>query len=285
MQTIESFLPHFKQNNTLPIRLISPGFGHLPPEVADRYGLTHRKSYYFFLFMLEGLSHHSVDLQEFDVGSNELLFILPHQIHQLPSSRHGTDYFKLGFEDPCLALLPRQYPFLINPLDKQKIAFPASAAARLKSIFGLLRDLLREMDSAPELILAQLNSLLTEINAVYFAAEKTPANDKLTPYIRFKRLVENNLTEHLSIQAIAEQLALNPNSLYHLVKHYSGLSPKEFITSRLMLEAKRRLYYTESSSIKELAYDLGFNDPEYFSRLFKKNTGQTIARFVQDLSG
>jgi AraC-like DNA-binding protein len=60
------------------------------------------------------------------------------------------------------------------------------------------------------------------------------------------------------------------------------LSPKEFITNRLILEAKRRLYYQEGS-IKELAYDLGFNDPEYFSRLFKKVTGQTISMFVQDL--
>ncbi len=52
-----------------------------------------------------------------------------------------------------------------------------------------------------------------------------------------------------------------------------------------MLEAKRRLYYSEDPSIKELAYELGFNDPEYFSRLFKKETGKTIATFVQDLSG
>ncbi|MEJ0057659.1 MAG: helix-turn-helix domain-containing protein [Bacteroidota bacterium] len=73
--------------------------------------------------------------------------------------------------------------------------------------------------------------------------------------------------------------------MYSIVKHYSGLSPKEFITNRLMLEAKRRLYYSEDPSIKELAYELGFNDPEYFSRLFKKETGKTIATFVQDLSG
>jgi AraC family transcriptional activator of pobA len=62
------------------------------------------------------------------------------------------------------------------------------------------------------------------------------------------------------------------------------LSPKEFITNRLILEAKRRMYYSESS-IKELAYDLGFNDPEYFSRLFKRVTGKSISMFVQDLSG
>ena len=115
--------------------------------------------------------------------------------------------------------------------------------------------------------------------------EKRPANDKLSAFIRFKLLIENNLTEHPSIIEIAEELALNPNSLYNMVKQYSGLSPKEFITNRLILEAKRRLYYNKQSSIKELAYELGFNDPEYFSRLFKKVTGQTIGVFVQDLSG
>lgn len=141
------------------------------------------------------------------------------------------------------------------------------------------------MDTSPELILAHLNSLLTEINAAYFSADKKPADDRLSKYIRFKLFVEDNLTDHPTIQHIAEKLSLNTNSLYSIVKHYSGLSPKEFITNRLILEAERRLYYAESSSIKELAYGLGFNDPEYFSRLFKKVTGKTITLFVQDLSG
>lgn len=284
MQNIESFLHLFKQNNKLPIRLISPTFGHLPPEIADIYGLTHRKPHYFLIFMLEGLTHHGVDLQQFDIKNNELLFILPHQIHRLPATKQGTDYFKLGFDENCLSLLPKQYPFLINPFNNQKIQFTPSAATRLKSIFEILRELLSAMDTDPELILAHLNSLLTEINATYFLTDKSPADDKLSKYIRFKLFVENNLTDHTTVNDIAEKLAVNTNSLYNIVKHYSGLSPKEFITNRLILEAKRRLYYSESS-IKELAYDLGFNDPEYFSRLFKKVTGKTITMFVQDLSG
>jgi AraC-like DNA-binding protein len=285
MQSIESILYLFTQNNKLSIRLISPNFGHLAPEIVHGYGLTHRKPHYFLFFMLEGLAHHGVDLEQFDINKNELLFILPHQIHQLPSTKQGTDYFKLGFDENCLSLLPKQYPFLINPYNRQKIQFTPSAAARLKSIFEILRELLSTMDTNPELILAHLNSLLTEINAAYFFTGKKPADDKLSKYIHFKLFVENNLTDHPTVIDIAEKLALNTNSLYNIVKHFSGLSPKEFITNRLILEAKRRLYYAESSSIKELAYELGFNDPEYFSRLFKKVTGKTISVFVQDLSG
>ncbi|QDK77797.1 helix-turn-helix domain-containing protein [Spirosoma sp. KCTC 42546] len=284
MQASESFFNLYKQNHKLSIRLISPTFGHLPPEIADQYGLTQRKPYYFFLFMREGRTQHGVDLQQFDINNNELLFILPHQIHRLPVTNKGTDYFKLGFDENCLALLPKQYPFLINPFNNQKIQFTSSAAARLNSIFDILLDLLSAVDTDPELILAHLNSLLTEINTAYFSTAKSPADDKLSQYIRFKLFVENNLTDHTTVHEIAKKLALNTNSLYSIVKHYSGLSPKEFITNRLILEAKRRLYYAESS-IKELAYDLGFNDPDYFSRLFKKVTGQTIATFIQDLSG
>ncbi|MGS2738999.1 helix-turn-helix domain-containing protein [Sinomicrobium sp. M5D2P17] len=285
MQNIESLLSLYAQNHKLPIRLISPVFGHLPPEIVGTYGLTHRKPHYFFLFMLEGRNRHGVDLQQFEINNNELLFILPHQIHQLPATKQGTDYFKLGFDEECLSLLPKQYPFLINPFNNQKIRFASSAAARLKSIFGVLRELLKTKDTDPELILAHLNSLLTEINAAYFSSDRNPADDKLSKYISFKLFVENNLTDHPTIKDIAEKLALNTGGLYGIVKYYSGLSPKEFITNRLILEAKRRLYYSESSSIKELAYDLGFNDPEYFSRLFKKVTGKTISMFVQDLSG
>ncbi len=80
-------------------------------------------------------------------------------------------------------------------------------------------------------------------------------------YIRFKLLVENNFNHHTTVNEMAEKLVVNTNSLYSIVKYYSGLSPKEFITNRLILEAKRRLYYSESASVKELAYDLGYNDP------------------------
>ncbi|GAB3774300.1 hypothetical protein GCM10028818_16960 [Spirosoma horti] len=284
MRTIDSLLTLNRQNNKLAIRIISPTFGHLPPDIAQQYGLTHRKPYYFFLFMLDGHTQHGVDLQQFDIRANELLFILPHQIHRLPATKEGTDYVKLGFDETCLSRLPKQYPFLVNPFNKQKIQFTIPAATRVKSIFQLLLSLLSEVDADSELILAHLNSLLTEINTAYFSTDKYPVDDKLSKYIRFKLLVEDNLTDHTTIQNIAQKLTLNTNSLYTIVKHYSGLSPKEFITNRLILEAKRRLYYAESS-IKELAYDLGFNDPDYFSRLFKKVTGQTIATFVQDLSG
>lgn len=277
-------MQHLSQNNKLPIRIVSPDFGHLSEEVAAKTGFTQRLPYYFFLFIVEGNSQYSVDMEKFNVGKNELLFSLPHQIQQWPASSHGNDYYKLAFDEECLSGLPRQYPFLLNPLNQQKIGFSAAAAIRLKAIFKIILDLLSSVDTDPELILAHLNSLLTEINTAYFAADKKLSNDKLTKFISFKVFVENNLTDQPTIKEIAEELAVSTDSLYQIVKQHSGLSPKEFLINRLILEARRRIHYGERSSVKELAFELGFNDPDYFSRLFKKVTGKTVAESFPDLS-
>jgi AraC family transcriptional activator of pobA len=285
MQTIAPFLQYIRQNNKLPIRIVSPDFGHLTAEEAANFIVPHRSPYYFFMFMLDGHSCHQIDLKQYEVTGNELVFVTPHQVHKQEVIGKGGKFVKLGFDESCLFLLLKQYPFLIDPLNYQKVSFAPAAALRVKAIFAILLDLLRHWDTAPELILAHLNSLLTEINTAYFLTPTAPARNKLARYIDFKTLVEKQLTEQPSVRQIAEELGINLNGLYKLVKQHSGLSPKEYITKRLILEAGRRLYHTKDLSIKELAFELGFNDPEYFSRLFKKVTGQTIPQFSQDLSG
>ncbi|OGX90034.1 helix-turn-helix domain-containing protein [Hymenobacter coccineus] len=280
MASSDSLFRALSQHQNLPIRLVAPGFGHVSPEAAAPYAATHRLSYYFFFFLWEGAAELKVDLETFAVAPQELVFALPHQVRQVPAPTPGNGYYKLGLQQACLARLPRHYPFLLNPLNQQKIRFTAPAAARVSAIFGLLTGLLRTPDAHPELILVQLHSLFTEIDVAYFAAAEKPADERLTKYLQFGVFVEDNLTEHPTVGQIAAELAVSPDSLCQLVKHYAGLSPKEFITNRLMLEAQRRLYYGEWTSVKELAFELGFHDPAYFSRLFKKVTGQTAATFL-----
>ncbi|MBN8784406.1 MAG: helix-turn-helix transcriptional regulator [Terrimonas ferruginea] len=285
MQQTASFLYQLRQNDKLPIRIVSPDYGHLTPTEAANYVIPQHAQHYLLLFMLDGRSRHRVDLQQYEAATDELIFTMPHQVHEQPVFETSADFIKLGFDESCLSLLPKQYPFLINPLNYQKVSFEPAAALRLKAVFAILLDLLKRWQTEPELILAHLNSLLTEINTAYFKAQHTLPDGKLSRFIAFKFLVEHNLTNLPTINAIAQQLGINTNGLYQLVKSHSGLSPKEFINGRLILEARRRICYEERSSVKDLAYGLGFNDPEYFSRLFKKLTGQTIAQFSKDLSG
>lgn len=209
---------------------------------------------------------------------------MPNQIFTPPVKPDNLTYYKVLFDENTLSLLPQPFSFLVNPLNTQTIIFEHPARERVRKVFEILHQILH-VDKRPtdiEIILAYLNSLLAELNGAYFknAAPTNMLNANLSKFIEFKLVVETHLTEQPSVNAIAEKLALTTNSLYRLVKEYAGVSPKDFFTNRLMIEARRKLQYS-NLSVKELAYDLGFNDPDYFSRFFKKCTGKSVSEFLE----
>lgn len=258
----------------------------LPDDLLQQLLQPHRLSFYCFAYIDKGSATYTADMKDITISDGELVFGLPNQIFVNPPKDKASLDYKVGFDENTLALLPQSYPFLMNPLNTNKIKFDADARERVKAIFGILFQLLHSpgKPTNTDIILAHLNSLLTEFNSAYFADEQPDAisNPKLSKYIAFKLAVEANLTEQHDVHTIAEKLAMTTSSLYGIVKDFSGLSPKEWITSRLILEAQRKLQYSHLS-VKELAYELGFNDPHYFSRLFKKTTGKSVSTFLAEL--
>jgi len=290
MQETKGLLDDIKQHDKLTIRVSSNADVSLPPEALEKLVKTHRKAFYFFLFMMKGNSTHKIDLHEQTVSDGQLLFVLPNQIHTLPQRKDGDEYYKISFDENCLSLLPQQFSFLINPLNTQVVSFDDASKQRVKSLFEILNQLLHSDNDQKNttIILAHLNSVLTEFDIAYFKSvtKENAQSNKIQKYIEFKVAVETHLTEQHSINTIADNLSVTTNNLYNIVKEFSGVSPKEFITNRLMLEAQRKLHYS-TLSVKELAYELGFNDPDYFSRLFKKATGKSVSNYlanIQDLS-
>jgi AraC-like DNA-binding protein len=74
-----------------------------------------------------------------------------------------------------------------------------------------------------------------------------------------------------------------PKTLSHKFKNLNLDSPNQFIINRILLEAKRLLFYTDKP-VKEIAYDLGYEDPAYFNRLFTHKTGSTPTNFKKNYS-
>lgn len=82
-----------------------------------------------------------------------------------------------------------------------------------------------------------------------------------------------------TVKYIAEKLNLSSNYLSDLLKKETGLSALEHIHKAIIMEAKRRLLLPDNS-ISTVSYDLGFEYPQYFTRLFKKETGMTPREFI-----
>ena len=287
MQDTTGLLDRIKHHNKLPITVNENCSVPLPNDVLQQLFQPHRLSFYYFVFMYQGSTTCSVDLEEISVSDGQLVFGLPDQIFNNVLHNPDDQHYALAFDENTLAQLPHSYPFLVNPFNSNKITFDAAARERVKGVVATLFQLLHApgMQRNAAIILAYLNTLLTELNSAYFEqhnSEDTFSNPKLSKYVAFKLAVETHLTEQHDVHTIAEKLAMTTSTLYGIVKEFSGVSPKEWMTNRLILEAQRKLRYSQLSA-KELAYELGFSDPNYFSRLFKKSTGKSVSEFLADL--
>ncbi|QMW03184.1 helix-turn-helix domain-containing protein [Spirosoma foliorum] len=286
MQETTGLLDRLKHHEKLTITVNENCLIELPEEALQKLLQPHKLSYYYFVFMDQGTETVQTDLQDIAISDSQLVFGLPNQIFAHETSKKKNQHYKIGFDENTLKLLPHSYPFLVNPLNSNVITFDPEAKERVKAILSILFQLLHSSRKPikADIILAHLNTLLTEFNSAYFEKGHYEAwvNPKIEKYIEFKLAVETELTEQQTVDFIAKKLGMTTSSLYAVVKEYSGVSPKEWITNRLIQEAQRQLQYT-SVSVKELAYALGFNDPSYFSRLFKKRTGKSVTEFVTGL--
>ena len=94
----------------------------------------------------------------------------------------------------------------------------------------------------------------------------------------FRQLVEAHYAEHWPVETYAAALNLTASRLNRLSRKLSGQTAFALTQERLLLEARRKLIYT-ATPVSQLAYELGFSDPAYFCRFFKKLAGQAPSTF------
>jgi AraC-like DNA-binding protein len=94
----------------------------------------------------------------------------------------------------------------------------------------------------------------------------------------FLMLLESNYLTVRNTDFYAGKLGISSKRLNQILKDKLDKTGMQLIHDRIILESKRLIIHSEST-IKEIAYDLGFSDRPYFSRFFKKQTGQTPDEF------
>ena len=88
----------------------------------------------------------------------------------------------------------------------------------------------------------------------------------------FRELIERDFRKNRSVADYASALNVSESRLRNACLGVTEQSPMQMVHTRILLEAKRELVYT-STSISEIAYALGFDDPAYFTRFFSQRTG------------
>jgi AraC-like DNA-binding protein len=135
-----------------------------------------------------------------------------------------------------------------------------------------------------ELIIAQIELLLIYSDRFYERQFFTRKNQVMNCYINLKILAKyfenGNLIENgiPTVKCIAEQMNISPNYLGTLLRLHTLQNTQQHIQNKLIDSAKERLS-TTSLSVSEIAYELGFEHPQSFSKLFKQKTNQSPGEF------
>ncbi|HMI01798.1 MAG TPA: helix-turn-helix domain-containing protein [Pedobacter sp.] len=121
------------------------------------------------------------------------------------------------------------------------------------------------------MLLKRLIITVTQLAKSEYIPDQRQNNERFNMIRKFNLLVEGNFHNEHSVNFYAQKLNKSPKTLSNLFALFNQKSPIQMIQERIIIEAKRLLYYTDKS-VKEITYELGFEDPAYFCNFFKRHT-------------
>ena len=252
----------------------------------------HRHGYYTVLIVNKANGLHKIDFNTYELKDKQVFFVAPGQVHQV-IEREQSIGFAMTFSNHFLVenSIPLSFIESLNlfqnygqspPILPNKEQFEAIESLA-KQIFELhISDQNMKclsIGSLLKLLLIACNNICC-VNPIEMDVDST--GDTL---IRaFKKAVEKDYKKDHSNTYYANGLYITPDYLNRTVKARTGTTAKDYIQSRIITEAKRLLYFTNLTS-KEIAYELGFNEPANFSAFFKKHTQLSPSNFKKSEFG
>lgn len=244
------------------------------------------------IWIKDGMSRYHIDFSTYDIDTESIFFLTPGQVFKVESEAiklgyrlaFSQDFYCVetqGKETACNGVLFNniyEVPF-INPNQSEK--------SELEAIILKMFDEFKHPGVAhKEMLNTYLKLFLIVATRIKLRQQEIKRSGKDVPdpnlVYEFSQLVEKNFRKYHSVSEYANLLNISPKTLSKQLNKLKGKSPSDFIKERLILEAKRDLNYS-NLSVKEIAYQLGFDDPAYFIRFFKKSTNYSPNHYKEQL--
>lgn len=242
---------------------------------------------YSIYWIQEGKGTYNIDFKKYEFEDNVLFFLSPGQIFTVDSEQIKKAY-KLSFVRDFYCIQTHDQEVACNGVLFNNIyetPFVKPCAKDTDKLNFIIESLIDEFQQEATAQYDMLQSYLKQfiINAVRVKKEnhiiKTDTETRL--FKDFSTLVEQNFKKLHSVTDYANRLGVSPKSITKNFQKIGSKTPSEFIKNRILLEAKRMLIYTDFT-VKEIAFDLGFNDPAYFTRFFTKAISKSPLQFKKE---
>jgi len=248
-------------------------------------------SFYKITFITKNKGRLKYGRNYYDYDEGSMLFLAPDQLVG------STDY---NSETYCYILLIHPDFLLGHPIARkikqygyfsyasnEALHLSESERAIIQSVYSIMEQELnsRVDEFSQEVVIAQLELLLNYVNRFYkrqFITRKVVNNDILQ---RTESILEDYLNDQLSlkyglpsVQYVADQLKISSGYLSDLLRSLIGQNAQQYIRNKIIEKAKERLTNTVLT-VAEIAYELGFEHPQSFSKMFRVRTGLSPLEF------
>ncbi|MEU1018394.1 AraC family transcriptional regulator [Streptomyces sp. NPDC005898] len=246
----------------------------------SRASFPHRHTFHEIVHVTGGTGRHVVDLAGFALRPPHLCFICPGQVHHWEGVS-GLRGRVILFTDDFLVDHPADRDTLRELGRRSWLELPGEAADRVARLVAELDDEYRTGADGFQGVLRALLHILV-VRAARLPAQRPasppPPSRPGSVAARFADLLGTPEGAPPSVRTCAEHLGVSVSYLSEAVKASTGRTPGELIRQARVHEAKRLLLRTELS-VRQIAGRVGFGDPAYFCRFFRRETGASPGDF------
>ena len=235
--------------------------------------------YYRIYWIEEGYGEYRIDFKSFTIENAGLFFLSPGQVLQVDAEKVKSGY-QISFDKEFYCVETHGKEIACNGVlfnNVHRATMISLQAADAPMFWQLIQNMMNELQNPGqahrEILETYLRMFLIEalrkLDRNQQQVEDKEENKLVADFIA---LVEKHHAQKHGVAEYAQMLAIAPKSLTKRLQAEGYPTPTQVIRDRIVLQAKRDLRYTDKS-VKEIAFDLGFDDPAYFTRYFKKAEG------------
>jgi AraC family transcriptional regulator, transcriptional activator of pobA len=248
----------------------------------------HRHDFYQIFWMRHGSPSFNLDFYHFTIETHALVFVPPGAVHNF-GEMNAAEGFTLSFQEDFLegegysVYLFAECP----PLDPAQIRTVLTVPQlSVEIVHGYCTRMFGELKAKQEgyktATASLLRLLFVEIRRCLSSPSVPSSFHKYSPLTaRFLRLLNARPYRLTTASEVAKLLGVSRSWLNQLVRQETSKNLTDHLQARLILESKRLLAHSDLN-VSEIAYQLGCEDPSYFTRLFRQVEGVSPREFREE---
>lgn len=259
-------------------------------ETPDEERDPHKHAYQEFIWVTEGGGKHIIDGETYAIEPNTFFIVKKWQVHKVVLDRDAKGMVVL-FDDDLMFSGSSGFGqfkyFLTNPtpkgnvlkVEENELPFYKASMQQMFELYNsdinwgkclLMRNLV-------ESILIKSMHLMSQQNGL-----ELMNSNSIEEVSSFFILLEKFYKQQHEVNFYADEMRTSVRRLNSLLKENFGKTIRDMLNDRVIAEAKRLLTYS-NMTVKEIAHELGFHDPSYFTRLFRQKSNETPVEYRKSL--